>query len=96
MFSSALFNLFTCAVIGRWLKMSGRDGEETGVRLLFKDDRRIFRWYTRKDEERWLTECLFADGSAFISSSWAGVEIAIRPSQEASSRHGGIASSTET
>ena len=62
-----LFNLFTCAVMERWLERAHEADEEAGVRLLYKSDGKLFRRYTRNASVRVLTECLFADDGALVS-----------------------------
>ena len=40
-----LFNLFTCAMMERWLERAHEDEEKAGVRLLHKYDGKLFRRY---------------------------------------------------
>ncbi len=65
----------------RWLERAHEGDEEVGVRLLYKLDEELFRRYTRNCNVRVLTECLFADDGALVSSSRNSVESAIRSFQ---------------
>ena len=63
------FNLSTCAMMERWLERASSEEEEIRIRLRYKYDGKLFRWYTRNADMGILTECLFADDSALVSSS---------------------------
>ena len=91
-----LFNLFTCAVMERWLEKAQEADEEVGVRLLYKYDGKLFRRYTRNANVRVMTECLFADDGALVSSFKSNAESAIRSYQEVSSSFGLIVNSSKT
>ncbi len=74
-----LFNLYTCAVMEKWLEK--RETEvEVGVRVLYKLDGKLFR-RLQKCRARVVTDCLFADDGALLSSSRSGAESAIRAYQ---------------
>lgn len=48
--------------------------EGVGINLNYKDDKKLFRRYTRNAEERRLREYLFADDGALIASMSLGAE----------------------
>ena len=64
----ALFNLYMCLAVERWL--DGVDG--VGITVRCKMDGRLFRRYTRNACERKLTHCQFAYDSALLASTRSG------------------------
>ena len=82
-----LFNLYTCLVVERWLaKIEGEDG--VGITVHYKYDQKLFRRYTRNAMMSWLTECLFADDGALLSSTRSGAEAAVCAYQQVSKSFG--------
>ena len=71
-----LFNLYTCAVTEKWLKKAHEAEEEVGVRVLYKYDGKLFRRYSRSAEGRVVSDGLFADDGALVSSTRNSAESA--------------------
>ena len=66
----ALFNLYSCVVVERWLaRVEGTDG--VGVYLRHKHDGKLYRRYTRNANETKVTECQFADDAALLATTRA-------------------------
>ena len=63
-----LFNLYTCLAVERWL-VRVEDTEGVGITIKYKQDKKLFRRYTKNACERKITECQFADDVALLSSS---------------------------
>ena len=76
-----LFNLYTTLVIEHWqAKLTGTEG--AGVALQYKQDRKLFRKYTRSAEKQESSECFFTDNGALLASSRGGAETAVIVYQE--------------
>ena len=68
-----LFNLYTTLVLDRW-RARLEESDDVGVTVNFKLDGKLFRRYTRNADQMSITECLFADDGALVSSSRASAE----------------------
>ena len=68
-----LFNLYTCLAVERWL-VRVEDTEEVGITIKYKQDKKLFRRYTKNACERKITECQFANDAALLSSSRSSAE----------------------
>ena len=86
--ASVRFNFFMCAVVERWKRRAHDVDEVGGVRLLYKNDGKLIRRYSRNACVRELTECQFADDSGLLSISRSSAESRIRSYQEVGSRSG--------
>ena len=72
----ALFNLYSCLLVDQWTARM-RDVEDARIVLRHKEDRKLFRRYTRNAEVSQLSECQFADDVALLATSRAGAERAL-------------------
>ena len=82
-----LFNLYTTLVIERWQDQMA-DSEEVGVTVQYKQDKKLFRRYTKNVNKQKISECLFADDGALLASSRSGAETAATVYQETSRKFG--------
>ena len=71
-----LFNLYTCPLMEYWAAKV-EEHDRVGIQLKYKMDKKLFRKYTRNAEQRKITECLFADDGALLSSTRASAESAV-------------------
>ena len=82
-----LFNLCTTLVIERWQdQMTGTEG--VGVAVQYKQDKKLFRRYTKNANEQKISECLFADDGVLLASSRSGAESAAEGYQETTRKFG--------
>ena len=89
-----LFNLFTCLVTERWL--AGVEGAEgVGITLSYKNDKQLFRCYTKNTNMMVLTKCLFAEDSALHASTRPGAERAMSEYQATCAAFGLTVSNTK-
>ena len=58
------------------------DAEGVGITIKNKQDKKLFRRYTKNNCERKITECQFADDAALLSSSRSGAEKAAMQYQQ--------------
>ena len=68
---------FACVVAERWLDMV-RDVDGIGTCLFYKFDQQLFRRYTRNPSEDVIHKCEFADDVAFLATSRAAAETAMK------------------
>ena len=67
-----LFNLYSCLAVERWLaKIENVEGVVISIR--YKNDKKLFRRYTRNSCEK-ITECQFADDAAVFASARSSAE----------------------
>ena len=52
--------------------------EGVGIYLRYKHDGKLFRRYTKKAEETWLTDCQFADDAALLATTRENAERAMK------------------
>ena len=72
-YDGKLFNLYASLAVERWLaRVDGVGG--VGLTVRYKYDGKLFRRYTRNAHERKITECQFADDTAFLASTRSGAE----------------------
>ena len=72
-----LFNLYSGLFVERWTdRVANIAG--VGVNLKYKNDKKLFRGYTRNASETRITELQFADDAAIPASTRTGVEEAAR------------------
>ena len=92
-----LFNLYTCLVMERWMaRVEGTEG--AGINIKYKYDGKLFRRYTRNtcSYERRITECLFADDGALLSSTRQGAERTALEYQKTGGRFGLVVNIAKT
>ena len=89
------FNLYTTLVIERWQDQMA-DSEEVGATVQYKQDKKLFRRYTKNANKQKISECLFADDGALLASSRSGAETAATVYQETSRKFGLTVHTTKT
>ncbi|XP_062521682.1 uncharacterized protein LOC134196544 [Corticium candelabrum] len=82
-----LFNVYTCLAVERWL-VRIEDTEGVGIMIKYKQDKKLFRRYTKNACERKIAECQIADDPAILSSSRSGAEKAAMEYQQTNSDFG--------
>ena len=82
-----LFNLYTCLAVERLL-VRVEDTEGVSITIKYKQDKKLFRRYTKNACERKITKCQVADDAAVLSSSRSGAEKAAMEYQQTNSDFG--------
>ena len=75
-----LFNLYTTLVFERWQDKVA-DSEGVRITIQYKQDKKLYRRYTRNTNEQKISECLFANDGALLASSRNGADTAFTVSR---------------
>ena len=68
--------MYACAVAERWLDKAN-EIKGVGTHILYKNDKQLFRRYTRGANQTCFTECQFADDVALLTVTREAAEKAI-------------------